>query len=341
MRQFSTGYARFLAVFSTINFPMKVGIRLGLTIVMALYLCSALQAQNKSKFNGALSAETIQQLHTSEDTLAILAFAVVNDSMPDMRFLACRSLITALVRALKTENSFHYPFDRLKSMSILAPPDSSFRIFTWQLFVDDSTYRYYGALQMNTPELKLFPLIDRSFEMAASFTSEQLSPERWYGALYYNLLPFDTKEGRKYLLFGFDGFTFFEKRKVLDVLSFDKSGNPRFGAPIFEHPETGATDQRLLLEYTSEAKVRLNWDEQYQMILFDHLIPMANPYTGGMMNVPDGSYDGLKWEKGRWVFVDKVFNDVQQEVPRPEPVLDAEKGKNILGKPARKPKGRN
>lgn len=309
--------------------------------VLALQIPFSAMAQKKAKSGGTLSPETIQQLHTSEDTLTILAFAVVNDSLPDMRFLACRSLITALVRALKTENSFHYPFDRLKSMSILAPADSSFRIFTWQLFVDDSTYRYYGAIQMNTPELKLFPLIDRSFEMPAPPVLEQLSPDRWYGALYYNLRPFDSKEGRKYLLFGFDGFTFFEKRKVLDVLSFDKSGNPRFGAPVFDRPGENAGEQRLLLEYTSEAKVRLNWDEQYQMILFDHLIPMPSPYTDGMINVPDGSYDGLRWEKGRWVFVDKVFNDVQEEVPRPEPVLDAEKGKNILGKPMRKPKGKN
>jgi hypothetical protein len=50
-------------------------------------------------------------------------------------------------------------------MSILSPPDSSFRIFTWQLFVNDSTYRHYGAIQMNQKELKLFALRDKSFEM--------------------------------------------------------------------------------------------------------------------------------------------------------------------------------
>lgn len=171
-------------------------------------------------------------------------------------------------------------------------------------------------------------------------TREQTSPDYWYGALYYNLLPFDTKEGRKYLLFGFDGFTFFDKRKVLEVLSFDKDGNPQSGAAVFDQPGDPEA-QRIILEYFSEARVRLNWDEQYKMILLDHLIPFPNPYTGGVMNIPDGSYDGLKLEKGRWKFIDKVFNDVMEEVPRPEPVLDAEKGKNIFGKEGRPGKSKN
>lgn len=302
-----------------------------LALLLPLFGALSLQAQHHAKPAGPLSTENAQRLHAAEDTLALLAYAVVNDSLADTRFLACQALITKLVRTLKVENSFSYPFDRLKSVSILAPPDSSFRIFTWQLFVNDSTYRYYGAIQRNERELRLFPLIDRSFESPAPPTHEALTPDRWYGALYYNLLPFKTKEGPKYLLFGYDGYTFFDKRKVIEVLSFDREGKPLLGAPVFVRPEGNPDEQRIILEYSSEARVRLNWDEQYKMILFDHLIPFNSPYTGGSMFVPDGSYDGLKLEKGRWIFQSKVFNDSQEEAPRPEPVLDAGKGKNILG----------
>ena len=303
-----------------------------LLVVLSLPLALAAQRKGKSKPAGALSPESIERLHAAEDTLAVLAYGVVNDSLAETRFMACQALITKLVRALKAENSFQYPFDRLKTMSILTPPDSSFRIFTWQLFVDDSTHRYYGAIQLNQPELKLFPLIDRSFEMPAPPLHESMTPDRWYGVLYYNLRQFDTKEGRKYLLFGFDGFTFFEKRKIIDVLSFDASGTPVLGAPVFHRADDKEADYRVMLEYTSEAKVKLNWDEQYKMILFDHLIPFNNPYTNSPTYVPDGSYDGFKLEKGRWKYVDKVFNDVQEEAPRPEPVLDGGNGKDILGK---------
>lgn len=297
-------------------------------------LCAAtgMQAQPKITKSGVPTAEALERLHTGEDTLALLAYAVVNDSIEQERFAACRALITTLVRTLKIENSFQYRFDRLKSVSILAPPDSSFRIFTWQLFVNDSTYRYYGAIQMNSRELKMFPLFDRSFEMGERPVSEQLPPERWYGALYYNLRQFDTKEKRFYLLFGFDAYTFFEKRKVIEALSFDALGKPVFGATVFDRPDVKGEEMRLLFEYSAEASVRVNWDDQYQMVLFDHLITMPSPFGRGFTNVPDGSYDGLRLEKGRWKFVNKVFNDVMPEAPRPEPVLDSRKEKDILGK---------
>jgi hypothetical protein len=134
------------------------------------------------------------------------------------------------------------------------------------------------------------------------------------------------------LLFGYDAHSFFEKRKVIEVLSFDATGKPVFGAPVFDKPNAKVDELRLLFEYSSEASVRVNWDEQYQMVLFDHLIPMPSPFGRGITYVPDGSYDGLRLEKGRWEFITKVFNDVMEEAPRPEPVLDARGGKDIIGK---------
>lgn len=305
-----------------------------------LFIAFGALAQTKNKKEEKLSPETLERLHLGEDTLALLAYAVVNDSIEQERFAACRVLIQCLVRTLKIENSFHYPFERLKSVSILAPPDSSFRIFTWQLFVNDSSYRYYGAIQMNSRELKLFPLIDRSDDMDERPVYEAFPPEKWYGALYYNLRQFDTKEGPKYLLFGFDAYAFFDKRKVIDVLSFDEAGKPVFGAPVFDKPNAKVPELRLIFDYSAEASVRVNWDEQYQMVLFDHLIPWQSPFGRGVTFVPDGSYDGLKLEKGRWKFVEKVFNDAQEEAPRPEPVLDSRQNKDILGKEKKSKKGR-
>ncbi|HMX41348.1 MAG TPA: hypothetical protein PKD78_13510, partial [Saprospiraceae bacterium] len=266
------------------------------------------------------------------------------DSMEQVRFGACRTLITTLVRALKTENSFRYKFDRLKSVSILAPPDSSFRIFTWQLFVNDSTYRYYGAVQMNRPQLVLHALKDRSAEAGPEAMHQQYAPEQWYGALYYGLRPFEVKgQGQHYLLVGFNGLEFYNKRKVVEVLTFDAStGKPVFGAPVFMRDSMPAQpEQRLVFEYSAEATVRANWDEHYQMVLFDHLIYLPSPFGRGITAVPDGSYDGLKARKdGRWQFVNKVFNDVMDEEFRPEPVLDKkqEAGRDVNGNPIRRKK---
>jgi hypothetical protein len=299
-------------------------------IIFLTCLCAsvAVEAQ-KAK---ALSATVTQQMRLEEDTLVVLAYAVLNDSVEVERFAACRQLITKLVRSLKNDNSFSYPFERLKSISIQYPPDSSFRIFTWQLFVNDSTYRYYGALQRNNRKLELFPLIDRSFEMDYPRPEEQqLTADRWYGALYYNIRQYDTKKGRQYMLFGFDAFEFFEKRKVIDVLSFSPEGKPVFGAPVFQTSPDELAKQRLIFQYSSEASVRCNWDDNYQMVLFDHLIPWGSPFGRGMTQVPDGSYDGLRFDKGEWVFVPKVFNDVQAEAPDDPTAPVQKEAKNLFG----------
>jgi hypothetical protein len=306
--------------------------------LVLLFFCVpiALSAQKKPKpIPASQPSETaFELLQGIEDTLGVLGYAIVNDSIEAERFAACRVFITTLVRALKIENSFKYPFEQLRSISILTPPDSSFRIFTWQLFVNDSTYRYYGSIQMNERSLKMYPLIDRSFEMDYFPVNEALSADRWYGALYYNLRQFDTRQGRKYLLFGYDAFEFFEKRKLLDVLSFDDEGKPVFGAPVFDHKED-LPKNRVYIQYSADATVRLNWDEQYKMIIMDHLIPLSSPYGRGTTSVPDGSYNAYNFEKGRWKYIDKVFNDKQDEVPFPEPVLDTRKDKDIMGKKKR------
>lgn len=323
-------------------------LRYSTLLLLLAFITTDLAAQkNKGKETraGDLTPQAIERLHAAEDTLALLAYAVVNDSVEQVRFAACRSLITTLVRALKTENSFRYRFDRLQSISILAPPDSSFRIFTWQLFVNDSTYRYYGAIQMNRPNLVLHALKDRSREIGEEAVYQQFAPENWYGALYYGLRSFDIKgTGSQYLLMGFNGLEFFNKRKVVEVLSFDAvTGKPVFGSPVFMREKPLAMpEQRLVFEYSAEATVRVNWDEQYQMVLFDHLIQIPSAYGRGFTAVPDGSYDGLKLEKnGRWKFVNKVFNDVMTEEFRPEPVLDKkqDKSRDVNGNPVKRKKG--
>ncbi|MGI9160421.1 MAG: hypothetical protein ACR2K1_11785 [Saprospiraceae bacterium] len=312
-----------------------------LFVLLLLCIPAAAFSQKKNVQKPMLTPEAAETLHAMEDTLAILANAVVNDSIEAERFAACKVLITNLVRALKTPNSFQYPFDRLRSVSILTPPDSTFRIFTWQLFVNDSTYRYYGAIQMNTPELQLFPLIDRSFELSDFPVTDQLTPERWYGALYYSLLPIGNTRQRAYLLFGYDAFTFFEKRKLIEVLSFDPNGKPVFGAQVFNRPDSVRTaaaagpEMRLILQYSAEAAIKLNWVPQYEKILYDHLIPMPSPFGRGITKVPDGSYEGFNIVKGKLEYVNKVFNDVNPEVPMPEPILDNRKGKDLFGKPKR------
>ncbi len=298
-----------------------------------LFILSILTLSAQSKA-GTLNATQLERIEPLEDTLGALAFIILRDTNRENRFAACRKFIPTLTKTLKTKNSFSYPFEQLTSISILYPPDSSFRVFSWQLYVDVNEYHYYGAIQMNNEELELHPLVDRSREKAF-YESQGFTPDSWYGVVYYNLKQFDSPNGSKYLLFGYDAFELFNHRKVLEVLHFE-NGQPIFGAPVLAEVnpdgEVVSTKQRLMLEYSAEASIRLNFDPALDMIIFDHLITVGGSYPGqGPTQVPDGSYCGYKLENGQWVYIEKVFNQVLDEAPREFPVLDGRKGKDIFG----------
>lgn len=293
---------------------------------------SLLQAQSDYKF----PEKDLEILQEYEDTLGLMAHLIVNDSLEENRFIATKKMIKTLVSALKIENSYHYPFEQVK-VSIQYPADSTFRIFTWQLYVNKDEYRYYGAIQMNEKDLKLFPLIDRSSDMR-DIEYQELTHDNWYGALYYNMKEFDTPEGKKYLLFGYDSYNFYERRKLIDVVSFD-TGKPIFGAPVIAKPNQMGTmerQNRFALTYSAEASIGCNFDEDENKIVYNHLTKGASPYQGKPTMVPSGSYDGFVLKDGMWVYEEELFHFITPvgEYPRPEPILDAKPGgkrKNIFG----------
>ena len=121
------------------------------------------------------------------------------------------------------------------------------------------------------------------------------------------------KSGKYYLLFGFDQNNPRSNRKLVDVLSFDKKGNPVFGAPIFNYPNEKGEEKiltRFMIEYKKDAEAKLNFDTDYGMIIFDHLVP-ETPSSKGLYftYIPDGTYEGFKQKGSKWIYVSKVFDD--------------------------------
>ena len=243
--------------------------------------------------------------------------------------------------SLQQKGSFNYPFTDLETVSILYPKDSTFRVFTWQVYVDKNDYRYGGLIQMNRPDNQVFPLHDQSADIATyDLEFDILGPSDWYGAIYFNIQEYPTKEGNKYLLFGFDGYEFFNKRKVVEAFHFDESGQPVFGAPAFAKTADGyeaSTKNRLYLEYSAEVAARLNYDPTLEMIILDNLVSMRSPYKGaGNVNIPDGSYIGYQLNNGVWEHVEKVFNLVSEEPPAPRRLFNEKNTQNeLLGEAAR------
>ncbi|NJN78151.1 MAG: hypothetical protein HC803_07315 [Saprospiraceae bacterium] len=184
---------------------------IGLFTGILLLSFSQLQAQEYTKIFSDSDLETIRSY---EDSVDVLSGLMLHDTSETSRFLSCKYMIKHLVHALKVDNSFQYKFPQFERISVQYPEDSSFRIFTWQLYVNENEYRYYGAIQMNSEKLKLLPLSDRSESIPNPDMTLTTNAE-WFGAIYYNIKQVDSEKfGRYYLLFGYDANDFFYSSKV-------------------------------------------------------------------------------------------------------------------------------
>lgn len=279
----------------------------------------------------AQTASSLQQLDELEKAMQPLANDIVNAPEFDQRLEACKKFIPQLVEALKIKGSFYYPFDSLRQISILYAPDSSFRIFTWGLAEEMGTYRYYGTLQMHTAdnELKMFPFVDASAIIQNPDTVT--SNKAWMGCIYYKILK--NQKGNKvyYTLMGWEANNFRSNKKQLEILSFE-NGAPVLGAPVFNfsHDTTASgMKNRFIIEYKEDGNASMNYDPDNNMILYDHLVSINNQPQNKYTLVPDGTYEGFKWQNGSWVHIAKIFDEKSDKPPVPAPLQFK---KNILEK---------
>jgi hypothetical protein len=295
-------------------------------IILFSILAGTAQAQQR------LSPADIRFLQRKEDSLKFYAFNLVNSGSLGRRLVNDSIFIRVLVRALKIKNSFYYPFDSCITISRLYAPDSSFRIFTWQVPLDGSAFRQYGAMQMNMKDgsLKLIPLFDHS-----DFTKRPQDTVRnnknWIGALYYRAILKEYNNKKYYTLLGFENYNTRMSRKWIEVLTFNEKNEPVFGGPFFSYEKDTAKvkpkpSDRFMLAYKKEGNARMTYDPELDMIVYDHLFSENDTPEFQETYVPDGDYEAFKWEKGKWVHVEKVFDFKLQDkqFPVPNPLYDQE-----------------
>jgi len=245
-----------------------------------------------------------------EDSLKKVGLKIVQGRDAADRFFADSAFTRIFVRALKTRNSFNYAFDSIVNISKLYAPDSSFKIFTWQLMINENTIRQHGAIQMRTADgsLKVFPLIDKS-DMITNQTDSISDNNAWMGAVYYKIIQKEYKGETFYTLLGFDENNIKSDKKIMDVLQFVK-GKPVFGNKLFimensDKPQNQMA--RYILEYKKEAAARLTFDEDLGAIVFDELTSESNTPNKKWTLVPDGEYNGFVWKNGKWVLTSNLF----------------------------------
>ena len=280
-----------------------------------------------------LTASDTRILKQKEDSLKFLAKSLIVDSLTAGRMRNDSLFVRTLVRGLQVKNSFYYPFDSVQGISKLYSPDSTFRIFSWSLSYDDFYSRQRAAIQFKTPDgsLRLVPLTDYS-EFTAAPTDSIRTKDNWIGAVYYNIIKTQHNGKNYYTLFGFDDNSVRSSKKWIDVLSFDNRSMPVFGGNFSFEKDTArrAPQNRFYIEYKKEASALVNYDPDMNMILVDHLISESEENDKPYTFVPDGDYEGFEWKNGKWVHVNKVFDQKLEDgqAPMPDPILDDRGNRN-------------
>ncbi|MFN8237431.1 MAG: hypothetical protein U0T77_04615 [Chitinophagales bacterium] len=266
-------------------------------ILAALLLSFSAKAQ--------LAPDDFIKIKALEDTIRIYGDTLINSQLEENRTIASYRIIKSLSKALKIKNSFYYRWDSTLPWKVVMPEDGSFKVFTWYTRSDIDLYKYFGTVQLKSDTLKMFPLIDYS-----DFTDHQedinVDNGNWIGSLYYGIKT--VKAGKKtyYTLFGWDGNNKTSNKKIMEILSFNKQGKIRFGAPIIDMGK-GKILNRFILEFSDEATATLAYNESEKKVIYDHIIPNGDALEGFFGNyIPDGTYEGFEWKKGKWKHVNEI-----------------------------------
>jgi hypothetical protein len=211
-------------------------------------------------------------------------------------------------QTLIISNSLSYPFDSLKHIGKLYSNDKKIRVITWNTKFKDGSFKYYGFVQFynqkkNTVITSI--LIDKS----DSITNPEnviLSNTNWFGVLYYQMHEYTDGGKKYYVLFGWDGNSYYTNKKIIDILSFNNSGKPIFGKSVFKTEKK--TQKRMIFEHSLKTSMTCKFNKDIDAIVFDHLSP-PKPSQKGQYQFygPDGSYDGFRLEKGKWIFVSDIY----------------------------------
>lgn len=244
----------------------------------------------------------------TESELAALYSEIRTLDEVDARMAASDTFKEALRAQLYKSDALEYPFDSLRMCKLLSP-DKRFRIFNWNVPLENGQEHYEAILMVPDPKtgmVKLVELVDESADMT-KVEGRLCKPENWFGALYYDIIPFKKGGDNQYILLGWDGDTRITNKKVIEVISFN-GANIRFGAPIFKTDE--GMKKRILFTYGEQLSMSIVYREKEKQIVFDHLAPRNQSLQGQYQFYgPDMSHDALELKKGKWSWVSNIeFN---------------------------------
>jgi len=290
--------------------------------ISTLIACQSLSSQNEFDFR------------FWRDSLQRLREEVMFVSDETERMALNEEFMNLLEYVLQQKNSFQYKWDSVRNFSVVASSDGEFKLFTWYIVKNDYSCENFGFIQKkNSNRMKnvIFPLYDKRkvIDYPQSYVGDI---NRWYGAVYYKIIPLQFNKGKiYYTLLGWNGNDRFTNQKIIEVLSFkdNTEQTPVFGAYVFKKYSQSRV-ARVIIEYAKESSLSLKWERQsytystgkkdkktrkiiYEtvatdMIIFDKLFPEDESMAAiPAFLLPESSMSqGFIVSDGKWLYIPKV-----------------------------------
>ena len=276
-----------------------------------------------------LSGQDIHAMRQAEDTLASILKMINQTTDDSIKERLNQAFSRQLNDALLLDGAGNYPFLSLRSLVKAPSPDNKFIMYLWNLPESKGKHRYFGFIKiMDQQPPRILPLKDLT-DSIQSPEKAVLDRMHWLGALYYKIIPCESRHGRPfYTLLGWSGKDPSITRKVIEVLTFDDTGSPKFGLPVFPNFGGGKLT-RIIFRYSGTTSMSLKYEEQNiatdkkwnskkrafeyktrseKMIVCDRLIPL-DPHLEGQFQfyVAAGDvFDGFEFQNGNWNFIQGV-----------------------------------
>ena len=215
------------------------------------------------------------------------------------------SIRVEMTAALSMHGSMEFPWSRLDKIGIISSEYKRMRVFSWHVESDMDHYRYFGFIQVGLKKgkIKLYELKDNGKPQRGVIKSDQTKSD-WFGKLYYQVLSNKYKRKTYYTLLGMDFNNVHSTIKSVEVMVIQRN-EPHFVRSLFSKDRDFA--DRLVLEYAKQVAISVRYDPGTGMITFDHLAPFPPIYENNFeFYGPDGSFDGLEFEGGHWIYRDDI-----------------------------------
>lgn len=249
-------------------------------------------------FLSLFSTASANGLDSLEAEMAKYQSMVAEGATDAARQEASENMRTVLIAAFAEDSVFEHPFYKLNRMACITSFDGAFRLFNWNQPHLDGTQSYYAFILF--PEKGAYVELKDNADLDDTILNKTLTPDEWYGALYYEIFPVKHKGETFYSIMGWDGNDNLSNKKILDVLNIDKKQHVTLGRPIYQLGDDFVN--RRVFEYAEQARINLRYLIPKEAIIYDRLQPEKSGLEGQYeYYIPSTTYDGYVLNnKGLW-----------------------------------------